>query len=450
MSGFDPAAFPGLVTLGGGLRQLAGDAAYRAGQEYLRKGLVAQGSVAGTTAYATVSGSTDYRVSVSFGDAAKVTCTCPAHRRSKFCKHVVAVCAALLEQPSAFVEVEPSAEPPPQDRPRAKRAARSRGPSVEELRTAGLATVDKLIDDLASEGLLGLGPDKVALLDSAADLVRALKLRRLGNLLFALQRAASARGQQLEADTFADLLTDLYLTQRASAAHLTGQAELEPQLAEDLIGKTWRAEELEAVTSPIEAMEVAFTVESDGEFRIETSYLAELGTATIYADRQITPQRLRSAPKPRYRARVILEEARLYPGAPPRRVRVGRARQVDLQAEHVDGLVARAETTVEGLRRRVAERESIPFGAPPVVALFSPAALLVRDGTLAASGDGTELLVLDWPAHSRGEMMALLPSDGRFALFGQVRLGRSGLEMACRSAVSSGLLWGRGPVFPET
>jgi hypothetical protein len=441
MSGFDPAAHPGLVTLGGDLRQLAGDAAYRAGLEYLRKGLVAQGSVAGTTAYATVSGSTNYRVSVSFGDAAKVTCTCPAHRRSKFCKHVVAVCAALLEQPAAFVEVEPAAEPPPQERPRAKRAARSRGPSVEELRAAGLATVDKLIDDLASEGLLGLGSDKVALLDSAAELVRALKLRRLGNLVFALQRAASARGQHLEADAFADLLIDLYLTQRASAAHLTGQAELEPQLAEDLIGKTWRAEELEAMSAPIETMEVAFTVESDGEFRIETSYLAELGTGTVYE---------RSAPKPRYRSRTILEETRLYPGAPPRRVRVGRARQVDLQAKHVDGLVARAETTVEELRRRVAEREAIPFGAPPVVALFSPAALLVRDGTLAASGDGTELLVLDWPAHSRGEMMGLLPSDGRFALFGHVRLGRSGLEMACLSAVSSGLQWGRGPVFPET
>src|SRR6476620_7085127 len=106
MSAFDPGAHPRLVGLSGELRQLAGDAAFRAGQDYLRKGLVAQGTVAGSTAYATVSGSTDYRVSVSFGDAVKVTCTCPAHRRSKFCKHVVAVCAALLEQPATFAEVE--------------------------------------------------------------------------------------------------------------------------------------------------------------------------------------------------------------------------------------------------------------------------------------------------------------------------------------------------------
>jgi uncharacterized Zn finger protein len=87
------------VSLSRDLRDLAGDAAYQAGRDYLRKGLVKQGAVAGTTAYATVSGSTDYRVSVAFSDEPKVTCTCPAHRRKRYCKHVVAVCGALLERP---------------------------------------------------------------------------------------------------------------------------------------------------------------------------------------------------------------------------------------------------------------------------------------------------------------------------------------------------------------
>src|SRR5207248_8448384 len=91
---FDPAAHPALADLGARLRELAGDAAYRAGHDYLRKGLVQQGAVAATTAYATVRGSTDYRVSVAFAAEPKVACTCPAHRRSKYCKHVVAVCTA--------------------------------------------------------------------------------------------------------------------------------------------------------------------------------------------------------------------------------------------------------------------------------------------------------------------------------------------------------------------
>src|SRR5919202_6566596 len=108
---FDPAAHPTLVNLGSRLRDLAGDSSYQAGRDYLRKGLVRQGAVAGTTAYATVSGSTDYRVSVAFADEPKVTCTCPAHRRSKFCKHVVAVCSPPLERPSDFSAAEALPEP---------------------------------------------------------------------------------------------------------------------------------------------------------------------------------------------------------------------------------------------------------------------------------------------------------------------------------------------------
>jgi hypothetical protein len=449
MSAFDPMAFPQLVALSQDLRQLAGDAAFRAGQEYRRKGLVAQGAVGGTTAYATVSGSTDYRVSISFGSDVKVTCTCPAHRRSKFCKHVVAVCAALLDEPASFAEVEAPPEAPPSDRPRARRAPKRAGPSREELRTAGLATVDKLIEDLAADGLLGLGPGKLELLNSAAELVRGLKLRRLGNLVFALQRAANAQGQQLEPAAFADLLIDLTITQRASTAHLTGQVELDPVVADDLIGKTWRAEELEPLATSVEALELAFTAESDGEFRIETSYLAEIDTGTILADRQITPLRIRSAPKSRYRARVILEDARLYPGLAPRRIRIGRARPAELTAEHVDRLVARAETSVAALRRRVAEREGQPFGAPPVAALFAPEMLLERNGELGAVDVDAELIRLIWPPHSRAELLRLLPTDQPYALFGHVDSSQDGLEMRCLSAISSGLSWGRGPIFPD-
>src|SRR5204863_3570048 len=57
---FDPAAHPGLIDLSRRLPDLAGDGAYTAGRAYCAKGLVKQGSVTGTTAYATVSGSSDY------------------------------------------------------------------------------------------------------------------------------------------------------------------------------------------------------------------------------------------------------------------------------------------------------------------------------------------------------------------------------------------------------
>jgi uncharacterized Zn finger protein len=71
MATFEPAAYPTLIELGGRLRELAGDASYQAGRDYFRKGLVKQAALAGTTAYASVSGSTDYRVSVGFGQEVK-------------------------------------------------------------------------------------------------------------------------------------------------------------------------------------------------------------------------------------------------------------------------------------------------------------------------------------------------------------------------------------------
>ena len=43
---FDPAAHLPLTDLGSRLRDLAGDAAYKAGRDYLRKGRVQDGAVA--------------------------------------------------------------------------------------------------------------------------------------------------------------------------------------------------------------------------------------------------------------------------------------------------------------------------------------------------------------------------------------------------------------------
>lgn len=54
-----------------------------------------------------------------------------------------------------------------------------------------------------------------------------------------------------------------------------------PRLAEDLLGKTWRVEELEPI-SDLELVQVAASQETDGEFLIATSYLADLSSLTIY------------------------------------------------------------------------------------------------------------------------------------------------------------------------
>ena len=485
MATFDPAAHPGLVDLGPRLRDLSGDSAYSAGLSYLRRGAVREASVAGTTAYATVIGSTRYRVTVDFSGATlKPGCTCPAYRRNRFCKHVVAVCTALVEHPESFA----AGEAPPADvqAPGAKRparrsagaAGRGRRPAAagtDALRATGLETVDRLLTDLADGGLLGLGAEKLSLLAGAADLVRGLKLRRLGNLLMALQRQAGAapggaarpaRGAPdgaapaLEEDGFARLLSDLYLTRRATAAYLgaggreaNGGARpdgLDAQAAEDLVGKTWRDEELEPVAG-LELMELAYERQDDGEFRVETSYLAGVdGRSGLYLETQISPSRLSSAqPKPRHRFRLLVEDGALYPGPAPRRLKLRRVRRAPLRAEDVSRLVAGAPDTVGELRRRLVARLATPFGDPALPVLFRPAALLTR-GPLAAATDGAgDLLPLSWPGDWPAALPDLLPAGGDYALFGRLRLEPEGPRLACLALAGPDLRWLSGPVFPE-
>jgi hypothetical protein len=502
MATFDPAAHPGLVDLGPRLRDLSGDSAYSAGLSYLRQGAVREASVAGTTAYATVIGSTRYRVTVDFGEATlKPGCTCPAYRRNRFCKHVVAVCTALVERPQSFAVGE--APPPEVQAPKAKRAGatstatggtagkaprRGRSKAAAEtgaLRASGLETVDHLLADLADGGLLGLGAEKLTLLAGAADLVRGLKLRRLGNLLMALQRQSGAapagaagaarpgrRGRAnaapaQEEDGFARLLSDLYLTRQATAVYLgagegEGEADgaaggarpdgLDAQAAEDLVGKTWRDEELEPVAG-LELMELAYERQDDGEFRVETSYLGGVdGRGGLYLETQISPSRLSSAqPKPRHRFRLLVEDGALYPGQAPRRLKLRRVRRAPLRAEDVSRLVAGAPDTVGELRRRLMARLATPFGDPAVPVLFRPAALLTSGphSSLAAADGAGELLPLSWPEDWTGALPELLPTGGEYALFGRLRLEPQGPRLACLALVGPALRWLSGPVFPE-
>jgi hypothetical protein len=489
------------VDLSRRLRELAGDAAYAAGRDYLKKGLVRHGTVAGTTAHATVTGSTDYRISVAFASdlpAPKVTCTCPAHRRNKHCKHVVAVVVGLLERPGEFTPVEPAPLPAEATtKGTAKRRGGTKGGSggTAKERTAaqraeqqatGLAVVDRLLEELAAGGLASLGTEGTALLAEAAETVRALKLRRLGNRLMALQRLASVHGasasrpmptvqtvalvrqfapiyrpskgrtgeladggEQNDEARFAAILCDVALARRTLGAQAEGRVTLEPALAEDLLGKTWRDADLERVAG-LELFPLGEERLDDGEFKVETSYLLDPRDGAVYAEKQISPLALRSSPKPTPRQRLLVDEAGLYPGDSPRRIKLLRTRRLPLTTLDVERVLDKAATDVATLRARLVDRLRSPFGPAEAAVLFRPAELL-RDGAHFGALDATgRFLSLTIPSRLAKDLPSLLPESGRYLLFGSLRPAETpaGMALACISAVGD-LLWGNGPVCPD-
>ncbi len=442
---FDPAAHPILADLTTQLPDLAGAGAFREGQVYFAKGLVQQTTVSGTSAYATVKGSADYRVSVAFGDPVKVTCTCPAHRRNRYCKHVVALCTALVQSPGSFTVVEAPAEAPakPEKRVRAPRAAK-KSPQRTELRAAGLEVVDRLIAELADGGLLALGPEKASLIAQAGELARALKLRRLGNLIVRLQDAAPAASKRgMDETGFAQLLVELELTRQASAALLSGNGALDPALAEDLLGKTWREDELEPITN-LDLTAVGFRTTRDREFVVETAYLADLRDGVIYAEKVITPVRMARGSRgvAPARLRLAVAEAGLYPGPAPRRIRLKRWEQAPLIADHVRGLVDRAVADYAELPRRCGERLAVPIADAEVVALVRAERIGQDAGRVYAVDAQGSALPLRWPTPAQSHDPDGVRSEGPVGIFGLVHCHAGEITLEVLSMIGDRLTGG--------
>ncbi|MFN8557742.1 MAG: SWIM zinc finger family protein [Dehalococcoidia bacterium] len=443
---FDPTAFPSLAGLGDRLRGLAGDGAYAAGRDYFRRLQVGHAVVAGATAHATVTGASEYRVSVAFGGEVTPSCTCPAHRRNRFCKHVVAVCTALVERPERFTVREGAPESPPRPVGRGGAARKGKGEKKDAAgatRAVGLETVDRVLEELAAGGLMTLGPDKVALLGGAGELVRALKLRRLGNGILALERAATADpAGAIDGGRFAALLMDLHLTRRASSAVLDGVAAIDPRLAEDLLGKTWREADLEPVTG-LELVELYREVRRESEFTIESVHLADVATGAIYVERQIAPHR-RFAPAAQRRL-LLTDAARLYPVVAPRRIRLGAVRPgcspPPTSSDWWSAPLPRWSTCAGWWP----ERLCLPFRTP-APALFRPAAR-ARDDRFGATDRDGGFVALAWPAAWRKDMPALLPEAGRYALAGAVDGEGARPVFRCHAVVGA-LRWGDGAVYP--
>lgn len=456
MEVFDPASHPVLIAFGQQLRDLAGDTAFRAGRDYLKQGAISEPTISGTTARASVRGSTDYQITIVFPPSTeiKVTCTCPAHRRKKHCKHVVAISVALIEQPSLFSVIPaadiPVVQPPPRRRRGTGTTAKQQAEELkEQQRRAGLELVDRVIAELADCGIGGLGTEQLALLSSAAETVHGLKLRRLGNALSVVKRLVVERGGDDEAlDEFASVLTELHLMRQMLHASFTGSITLDPALAEELIGKVWRATELEPV-SGFELIPIGREANEDGDFRVESTYLVETQQHELYVERQITPRGLRGEKPPSRRLRLLVDEARRYPGAAPRRIKLTSTRDAPLNSVDIGGVVAGAEGDVTALRQRLIERLSAPVIREEITVLFRPNGIVAKGDLIAALDERGQVLPILFPdAWSKPTVRTLTTSTGEFAFLGVIEPTKRGMQLRCLSIVGD-LGWAVGPVYPD-
>lgn len=353
---------------------------YQNGEQYFRQGKVADTWQTETSLHASVAGSgkKPYQVSIALqGATLAPKCTCPAHRRRPFCKHVVAVLIAWAQTPERFV----LGEAPPRPKPQSQ-AQRTRKPKTDQrqVQAEGLAKIENLLVELIAYGLLSLTEEQVGRVNDLAHTAESHKLRRLARqvrLLGTMLETARTNQEQFAEASYAELLSNTWLTAQATRRALDApQADL--TLLDELVGKIWREKDLER-REGVRLLELAYeTVELDTGFLVATSYLLNLDDGTLYAEKQIMPAQLKKqARKPSYTGRIdgIIG---LYPGPEPRRVKlIEIAPETPLADADWQQALACAGRSVEALFRHFQMITANPLVPREDYAFFAPAQIFV-------------------------------------------------------------------------
>ena len=182
-------------------------------------------------------------------------------------------------------------------------------------------------------------------------------------------------------------------------------------------------------TGGLDLLPLAHEATSGGEFRVETDYFVELPSGAIYTEKQITPVALRARPNPPHRHRLLVDEAAVYPGPPPSRLKLLRVRRAPTDLADVARALAHATGDGEAARRRLAERLADPFAPPEVTLLLRPSALVTRSDAVGLFDKTGGFLPVEWPVSWSREVPPLLPEPGEFALFGSLALGDDGAAL---------------------
>ena len=235
---------------------------FRNGLTYYNAGSVRNPSRFRNKLYAQVQGSgkSAYTVILEFDEKVKPKCSCPAARRTPFCKHTAAVLTGWASAPSAFVAVEEA--PPFVIAAVPKKARVQKGKtSTKDLIERGLESLESLTTEPILGGLASISAERVEQMKELGENLRSYKLRRLSTQVLrfsqVLERMLTDR-EAFSLSVYTEVLSDIILSSKGVLAIQQGKLQ-DPKYMEELVGKTWTERELTA-REELELVEVYFDV----------------------------------------------------------------------------------------------------------------------------------------------------------------------------------------------
>ncbi|SFI90161.1 SWIM zinc finger family protein [Thermoflavimicrobium dichotomicum] len=349
---------------------------FKNGEKYFTKGEVQARTHTSSAIFAKVTGSKNYQVSIRFQEKKLEThCTCPAYRRNKYCKHVVAALIAWIQEPDSFALIDDQQLEERKEQFKTKKKKKTKK-EKEQLMAEGLDLVEKLIMEITHQGFDMVSEQTIATFSELSEFVKSYKLRRLGHLLTELK-------EELQTDRNArriiQLLGDCWFTVAAIRKHLNGELT-DKAMLDELVGKTWRKTELEKVERLI-LLELGYEVQKlKSGFKVETSIFIDLEQGSLFTEKQITPLKVKSvSPKTSYHQMIEVNEAYLYPGREPRRIKLESFTVRGLTDQDVESLSRFALTSLDQIVRQVQANDAYLFPHPDHYVLFQPKRVIEKD-----------------------------------------------------------------------
>ena len=317
------------------------------GLEVFDQNLVSTTSRYGNKLFANVSGtgSNPYRVSVIFDHQIKAKCTCPAARRTPFCKHATAVLLTWARAPRSFVESETEIDVV-QGKAR-KAGVKKAKVNANELIDKGLVDLDKLLVELATSGLSNITTSRCEQVRELGENLRTFQLRRLSAAVLrmgGLLELSLAGRDAFSFEEYNSVMVDIAITQRAVRQIQNGSLSDE-KYQEELIGKTWSRKSLRRIGTR-ELVQISYRRGlTPDRYLVRERHLIDLESGEIFAEKEIVPEFLAKRQNASFSGqfrRVRSDDVLVYPGFKPNRVKLEGTNQEPVDSVTMEKIISLA------------------------------------------------------------------------------------------------------------